>query len=109
MATMNPFDLLGDDDNDDVSQLVEKIASAPAKKTPPAAGKPAAPPAKLPSKPLPPAQAGEFLVMLFSIYEVLIYICVVDSVFQFVWYILFLSCLYCHVEFGYKMKTLCAL
>ncbi|KAK1418800.1 hypothetical protein QVD17_27947 [Tagetes erecta] len=57
MATMNPFDLLGDDDNDDVSQLVEKIAAAPPKKPPPPAGKTAAPPAKLPSKPLPPAQA----------------------------------------------------
>ncbi|KAL8210311.1 hypothetical protein R6Q57_007043 [Mikania cordata] len=59
MATMNPFDLLGDDDNDDLSQLVQKIAAAPAKKAPPAAaaGKTTAPPAKLPSKPLPPAQA----------------------------------------------------
>ncbi|KAD1105216.1 hypothetical protein E3N88_43296 [Mikania micrantha] len=34
MATMNPFDLLGDDDNDDLSQLVQKIAAAPAKKAP---------------------------------------------------------------------------
>nr|XP_043619139.1 RGG repeats nuclear RNA binding protein A-like [Erigeron canadensis] len=62
MATANPFDLLGDDDNDDVSQLVQKIASAPVKKAPaPAAaiaGKTAAKPAaKLPTKPLPPAQA----------------------------------------------------
>ncbi|KAK9068217.1 hypothetical protein SSX86_012328 [Deinandra increscens subsp. villosa] len=61
MATMNPFDLLGDDDNDDLTQLVQKIAAAPAKKAPPpaaaAAGKTAAQPAKLPSKPLPPAQA----------------------------------------------------
>ncbi|KAI3829141.1 hypothetical protein L1987_03257 [Smallanthus sonchifolius] len=59
MATMNPFDLLGDDDNDDLSQLVQKIAAAPAKKapTPDAAGKTTAPPAKLPSKPLPPSQA----------------------------------------------------
>ncbi|KAJ9556654.1 hypothetical protein OSB04_011268 [Centaurea solstitialis] len=62
MATANPFDLLGDDDNDDPSQLVEKIVAAPAKKLQPAAGKtaaaqPAKPSAKLPSKPLPPAQA----------------------------------------------------
>ena len=60
---MNPFDLLGDDDNDDPSQLVEKIVSAPAKKvqaTPPA-GKAAVQSAKLPSKPLPPAQAGKSL------------------------------------------------
>ncbi|XP_076890447.1 RGG repeats nuclear RNA binding protein A-like [Bidens hawaiensis] len=54
MATMNPFHLLGDDDNDDVSQLVQKIAAAPPKKAPPAA---AVQPAKLPSKSLPPAQA----------------------------------------------------
>lgn len=64
MATANPFDLLGDDDNDDPSLLVQKIVSAPVKKaqTAPLAGKtaaqPAKPSAKLPSKPLPPAQAG---------------------------------------------------
>lgn len=59
MATANPFDLLGDDDNDDPSQLVQKIAAAPVKKAPVTApaGKGAAQPAKLPSKPLPPAQA----------------------------------------------------
>lgn len=60
MATANPFDLLGDDDNDDPSLLVEKIASAPVKKAP-ATGKDAAPvgkaAAKMPSRPLPPAQA----------------------------------------------------
>ncbi|KAK1408906.1 hypothetical protein QVD17_41053 [Tagetes erecta] len=63
MATANPFDLLVDDDNDDPSQLVQKIVSAPVKKaqgvspagkTAPAPAKAAA---KLPSKPLPPAQA----------------------------------------------------
>ncbi|XP_073110793.1 RGG repeats nuclear RNA binding protein A-like [Elaeis guineensis] len=56
MATGNPFDLLGDDDNDDPSQLIatqqQRIA---AKKPAPAAAPPAA--AKLPSKPIPPAQA----------------------------------------------------
>ncbi|XP_071717640.1 RGG repeats nuclear RNA binding protein A-like [Rutidosis leptorrhynchoides] len=63
MATTNPFDLLIDDDNDDPSQLVQKIAALPAKKAPPAApagkanSQPAKPSAKLPSKPLPPAQA----------------------------------------------------
>ncbi|KAI3693838.1 hypothetical protein L1987_76792 [Smallanthus sonchifolius] len=59
MATANPFDLLVDDDNDDPSQLVQKIVSAPVKKAPtaPPAGKTAAQPAKLPSKPLPSAQA----------------------------------------------------
>ncbi|XP_024963615.1 RGG repeats nuclear RNA binding protein A-like [Cynara cardunculus var. scolymus] len=59
MATANPFDLLGDDDNDDPSQLVEKIASAPAKRVQaaPPTGKAAVQSAKLPSKPLSPAQA----------------------------------------------------
>ncbi|KAK4592655.1 hypothetical protein RGQ29_016975 [Quercus rubra] len=73
MATMNPFDLLGDDDAEDPSQLVaahqpKPAASAAAaavgsqsKKPSPAQSKPAAvaaqPAAKLPSKPLPPAQA----------------------------------------------------
>nr|GEU34868.1 hyaluronan/mRNA-binding protein, Stm1 [Tanacetum cinerariifolium] len=56
MATMNPFDLLGDDDNDDPSVLVQKIAAAPVAK-PQAPAQPAKPAAKLPSKPLPPAQA----------------------------------------------------
>ncbi|GKC29153.1 RGG repeats nuclear RNA binding protein A-like protein, partial [Tanacetum coccineum] len=55
MATVNPFDLLGDDDNDDPSLLVEKTASAPVtRKDAAPVGKAAA---KLPSKPLPPAQA----------------------------------------------------
>lgn len=62
MATTNPFDLLGDDDNDDPSQLVAKLPP-PAKKSPaPAAqatAQPAKPAAKLPSKPLPPSQAGK--------------------------------------------------
>lgn len=56
MATLNPFDLLGDDDTEDPSQLIQKIepkkALAPAAKQQP--NKPAS--AKLPSKPLPPAQ-----------------------------------------------------
>lgn len=57
MATLNPFDLLGDDDNDDPSQLIaaQQQKIAPTKK----ALAPAQPakPAKLPAKPLPPAQA----------------------------------------------------
>lgn len=62
MATTNPFDLLGDDDNDDPSQLASHLLKlAPAKKSsaPPPQAAPAqqAKPAKLPSKPLPPAQA----------------------------------------------------
>ncbi|XP_076904062.1 RGG repeats nuclear RNA binding protein A-like [Bidens hawaiensis] len=55
MATLNPFDLLGVDDNDDPEQLLQKIVAQPVKK--PAVAQPAKPSAKLPSKPLPPAQA----------------------------------------------------
>ncbi|KAL0910411.1 hypothetical protein M5K25_021391 [Dendrobium thyrsiflorum] len=58
MATANPFDLLGDDDNDDPSQLIASHQQKLSVKKPtlsvPAS---AAPSAKLPSKPLPPAQA----------------------------------------------------
>lgn len=64
MATVNPFDILGNDENDDPSQLIAAVsldkpkkASTPAAAPPPQREKPAA---KLPSKPLPPAQAGEF-------------------------------------------------
>ncbi|XP_022959730.1 RGG repeats nuclear RNA binding protein A-like [Cucurbita moschata] len=67
MATVNPFDLLGDDDAEDPSQLIaaKKVAAvtSPAPKKGPAQNKPAAlgaqqnKPASLPSKPLPPAQA----------------------------------------------------
>ncbi|KAL0552959.1 hypothetical protein IC582_006836 [Cucumis melo] len=58
MATMNPFDLLVDDDNEDPNQLASAQRSAPAlpSKKAPAPAQPAKP-AKLPSKPLPPAQA----------------------------------------------------
>ncbi|CAL5359765.1 unnamed protein product [Camellia sinensis] len=52
MATANPFDLLGDDDNDDPSQIIASQLPPAPKKTPIPAQ-----PAKLPSKPLPPAQA----------------------------------------------------
>ncbi|CAN6580546.1 unnamed protein product [Malus baccata var. baccata] len=58
MATANPFDLLGDDDNEDPSQLLaaqqQKLPAAQPKK--PQQTQPAQP-AKLPSKPLPPAQS----------------------------------------------------
>uniref|UniRef100_A0A0E0L4Y6 Hyaluronan/mRNA-binding protein domain-containing protein n=1 Tax=Oryza punctata TaxID=4537 RepID=A0A0E0L4Y6_ORYPU len=66
MATANPFDLLGGDDNDDPAQLLAKAAvaaqKAEAKKqaaaAPAAAGKGAQPSAaKFPSKPAPPSQA----------------------------------------------------
>ncbi|CAA3020899.1 RGG repeats nuclear RNA binding protein A-like [Olea europaea var. sylvestris] len=61
MATLNPFDLLGDDDSEDPSQLIQKIEPKKATLAPAAKqqaqqpNKPAS--AKLPSKPLPPAQA----------------------------------------------------
>lgn len=65
MASVNPFDLLGDDDNDEPSQLIaalqrQKVAAA--ETAAPAAGgrkSPAAPAAaKMPMKPVPPSQAG---------------------------------------------------
>lgn len=69
MATVNPFDLLGDDDTGDVSQLIaahqqKPPVSAPtsaAEKKASAQSQPAKPAAKLPSKPLPPAQAGKLI------------------------------------------------
>jgi len=75
MATINPFDILGADDNDDPTQLLAAAAAAKqkaeAKKQAAAAaaaaatGKGAQPaPAKLPTKLAPPAQAGEFGVRL---------------------------------------------
>ncbi|KAL3743324.1 hypothetical protein ACJRO7_018599 [Eucalyptus globulus] len=62
MATANPFDILGDDDNEDPSQLLAAAAAAkpaekPKKGPAQAAAPPSKPAAKLPSKPLPPAQA----------------------------------------------------
>lgn len=62
MITVNPFDLLGHDDNDDPSQLIlvaEKLKrdTAVAKKASTEAAV-ASKPAKLPTKPLPPSQAG---------------------------------------------------
>ncbi|KGN46514.1 RGG repeats nuclear RNA binding protein A [Cucumis sativus] len=66
MATTNPFDLLGDDDAEDPSQLmaVKQAAAAPKKgsdhpqaKQQAAAAAKLSKPANLPSKPLPPAQA----------------------------------------------------
>lgn len=57
MATTNPFYLLGDNDNDDPSQfIVDQRQKLDAKK--PAAKASTAPAAaKLPTKPVPPAQA----------------------------------------------------
>ncbi|KAK9149476.1 hypothetical protein Scep_008233 [Stephania cephalantha] len=60
MATINPFDLLGDDDNDDPSRLIalhqQKIATLKAAAATVVA---AEAPAKLPSKPLPPSKFVE--------------------------------------------------
>ncbi|KAJ3684831.1 hypothetical protein LUZ61_013995 [Rhynchospora tenuis] len=62
MATANPFDILGDDDNDDPSQLIakqEKKIQSKKAATPSAAPAPAAPAtSKFPSKPAPPTQAA---------------------------------------------------
>lgn len=61
MATANPFDLLGDDDNDDPSQLIAAQERKMAVKKPAAPAAAASPPtARLPTKPVPPAQAGWF-------------------------------------------------
>lgn len=60
MATRNPFDLLDDDDNGDPSSLLDTLAAAKDKPAAVAAKKqqPAVSASgKLPSKPLPPAQA----------------------------------------------------
>ncbi|KDP28866.1 hypothetical protein JCGZ_14637 [Jatropha curcas] len=72
MATMNPFDLLGDDDAEDPLQLVavqqhkvaaisaaapKKVQSQPQTKQVAQSQPQAKLPAKLPSKPLPPAEA----------------------------------------------------
>lgn len=59
MATVNPFDLLVDDDSEDPSQLIAAHQQKIASKKPAATAAPQAP-AKLPTKPLPPAQAGQF-------------------------------------------------
>lgn len=62
MAAINSFALLGDDDNDDPSQLIaaQQQNSATKKTAVPASATPVA--AKLPTKPLPPSQAGELRV-----------------------------------------------
>ncbi|XP_042455699.1 RGG repeats nuclear RNA binding protein A-like [Zingiber officinale] len=58
MATANPFDILGDNDNDDPSQLVVVVQQQKVVAKKPAAPAAAAPvAAKLPTKPAPPAQA----------------------------------------------------
>lgn len=63
MATLNPFDLL-DDDAEDPSQLV---AAKPLKVE-------KAAPAKLPTKPLPPSQAGQLFLFYSIALSVFIYL-----------------------------------
>ncbi|KAG6492165.1 hypothetical protein ZIOFF_047115 [Zingiber officinale] len=62
MATVNPFDLLGDNENDDPSQFVVAPLQKVAAKKPAAPGITAPTVAKLPVKPVPPAQADQFLI-----------------------------------------------
>lgn len=75
---MNPFDLLGDDDAEDPSQLIAARQVAPAaapkksqtqsqSKQPVQSDSQAKQSAKLPSKPLPPAQAGEPFLICFAL------------------------------------------
>lgn len=67
MASFNPFDLLGDNDNDDPTLLIANLpaivpAAAQATKKPaPATTKPQA-------KPLPPAQAGNYYFHFFFLF-----------------------------------------
>lgn len=73
MATMNPFDLL-DGDAEDPSMFIAvqqnkqatAVAAAPKKAPAKAQAQPAKPVAKLPSKPLPPSEAGNFDYTLLS-------------------------------------------
>ena len=66
MATANPFDILGDDDNDDLSHLIAVQQQKIATKKPAPAAAPVSAAAKLPSKPAPPTQAGDFPSWTFS-------------------------------------------
>lgn len=74
MATTNSFDLLVDDDNDDLAKLIEKLPP-PAKKLPAQAAAQPAQAAKMPSKPLPPAQAGKLTIYFWLLSYVLIFLC----------------------------------
>lgn len=68
MATGNSFDILGDDDNDDLSQLIakrEKKIQALKAAGPAAAAAVGPATSKFPSKPAPPTQAGQDLFLMF--------------------------------------------
>jgi hypothetical protein len=101
MATMNPFDLLGDDDNEDPSQLIaahqQKLASPKKSQAPVQPAAQPAKPAKLPSKPLPPAQAGElrFPLLLFIFY--FLFLVLNDSY--------SISICYCNVFSGFRLLS----
>jgi hypothetical protein len=76
MATINPFDLLVDDAEDPsliaaLKPVVSPPAAAATKKGPAQTQPKPAPAAKLPSKPLPPSQAGQLLLFLF----ILLFVC----------------------------------
>ena len=64
MATRNPFDLLDDDDNGDLSALFPSLAASNDKPVVSVASKKQQPAmamsTKLPTKPLPPAQVGKY-------------------------------------------------
>ena len=64
MATRNPFDLLDDDNNGDSSAMLPSLAASKEKPVALVATKKQQPAmamsAKLPTKPLPPAQAGKY-------------------------------------------------
>ena len=64
MATRNPFDLLDNDDNGDLSTLFPFLAASKDKPAASVAAKKQQPAmvmsTKLPTKPLPPTQAGKY-------------------------------------------------
>lgn len=82
MATVNPFDLLGDDDAENPLEL---IASRQPKKVSASSGKPAIKQqtqqqnkpaaAQLPSKPLPPSRAGQLSLSQSLSLQVYRYVC----------------------------------
>lgn len=66
MATVNPFDLLDDDSEDPALVLAKAAAAVPVAAPKSAAQPPAKTSAKLPSKPLPPSQAGKDSIFVSS-------------------------------------------
>lgn len=109
MASVNPFDLLGDDDNDDPSQLLaaqeHKLGPLAAKKPQAQPAAQPAKPAKLPSKPLPPAQAGELSASI----SILGFYCFFQN--SFVWFRIFGFVDVVLVSFGliYSVFVICVL